>query len=131
MISTRPFGSPSTVSQVNDERKRAMGRKVIKAGGGSIKNRTIAILGLAFKPNTDGIRNSPPIAIIQVLQDAGARMRAYDPEAMDNARAVTEYALSAYGCLVYQPEDMLQAEIAYVSVGRGKFKLRVGIDGRV
>lgn len=63
---------------------------MIKASGGSVTNRTIAILGLAFKPNTDDIRNSPSMAIIQVLQDAGARVRDYDPEAMDNARAVMQ-----------------------------------------
>lgn len=97
-----PMRIAQVVSQVNDERKRAMGRKVIKACGGSVKNRTIAVLGLAFKPNTDDIRDSPSVAIIQVLQDAGAKVRAYDPEAMENAKAVfegVEYAPSAYACL--------------------------------
>jgi UDPglucose 6-dehydrogenase len=79
-----------TISQVNDERKRAMGARRSKACGGSVKNRTIAILGLAFKANPDDIRSTPSIAIIQVLQDADARVRAYDPEAMDNARAVMQ-----------------------------------------
>jgi hypothetical protein len=51
--------------------------------------------------------------VIQVLQDAGAKKRVYGPEAMDNAGAVSEYALSAYGCLVYQPEDMVQPGTAY------------------
>lgn len=97
-----PMRIAQVVSQVNDERKRAMGRKVIKACGGSVKNRTIAVLGLAFKPNTDDMRDSPSVAIIQVLQDAGAKVRAYDPEAMENAKAVfegVEYAPSAYACL--------------------------------
>ena len=79
-----------------------MGRKVVKACGGSVKNRTIALLGLAFKPNTDDMREAPSIAIIQVLKDAGAIIRAYDPKAMENAKAVMddiEYASSVEGCL--------------------------------
>jgi UDPglucose 6-dehydrogenase len=97
-----PLRIAETVSLVNEERKRAMGRKVIKACGGSVKNWTIAVLGLAFKPNTDDMRDAPSIAITQVLKDAGARIRAYDPKAMDNARGVIEgieYASSVYSCL--------------------------------
>ena len=89
------------VALVNDERKRAMGRKVTKACGG-VKNRTIAVLGLAFKPNTDDMREAPSIAIIQALLDAGAAVRAYDPAAMDNAREAIEgieYASDVYSCL--------------------------------
>jgi UDPglucose 6-dehydrogenase len=97
-----PLRIAETVSLVNDERKRAMGRKVIKACGGSVKNRTIALLGLAFKPNTDDMREAPSIAIAQVLKDGGAKIRAYDPKAMDNAKGVLEdieYASSVYACL--------------------------------
>ena len=68
---------------VNDQRKRAMGRKVIAACGGSVRGKTIAVLGLTFKPNTDDMRDAPSLAIITALQDAGARVRAYDPEGMD------------------------------------------------
>jgi UDPglucose 6-dehydrogenase len=77
-----------TVVAVNDNRKRAMGRKVIQAMGGEVRGKTIALLGLTFKPNTDDMRDSPAIAIIQTLQDAGADIRAYDPEGMEQARKV-------------------------------------------
>ncbi len=85
--------------QVNDSRKRAMGRKVIKAMGGEVRDKTVAILGLTFKPNTDDMRDAPSIAIIQTLQDAGARVKAYDPEGVEQARLVlnnVEFTASAY-----------------------------------
>jgi len=75
-----------TVVSVNDQRKRAMGRKVINACGGDVRGKTIALLGLTFKPNTDDMREAPAIAIVQTLQDAGASIRAYDPEGMEQAR---------------------------------------------
>ena len=76
------------VVAVNDNRKRAMGRKVIAAAGGDVRGKEIAILGLTFKPNTDDMRDSPAIAVIQALQDAGAVVRAYDPEGHDQAKKV-------------------------------------------
>src|SRR5690606_33152806 len=79
----------ATVS-VNDNRKRAMGRKVIAACGGNVRDRTIGILGLTFKPNTDDMRDAPSLAIIQTLLDHGARVRAYDPEGMDAAKTMIE-----------------------------------------
>jgi len=87
------------VVSVNDQRKRAMGRKVINACGGDVRGKTIAILGLTFKPNTDDMRDSPAIAIVQTLQDAGATIRAYDPEGMDQAKLVLSgitYCTGAY-----------------------------------
>ena len=78
------------VVTVNDHRKRAMGRKVIAALGGEVRGRTLAVLGLTFKPNTDDMRDSPAIAVIQTLQDAGARIQAYDPEGMEQAQAVLD-----------------------------------------
>ncbi|MBB4840650.1 UDPglucose 6-dehydrogenase [Sphingomonas kyeonggiensis] len=84
---------------VNDQRKRAMGRKVLNAIAGPVRGRTVAVLGLTFKPNTDDMRDAPSIAIIQALQDAGAKVRAYDPEGMAASEAVlnnVEYAGSAY-----------------------------------
>ena len=74
-----------TVIQVNDNRKRAMSLRVLDACGGSVRGKTIAVLGLAFKAHTDDMRDSPSIPIIQALQDFGATVRAHDPEAMDNA----------------------------------------------
>ncbi|MBB4571967.1 UDP-glucose/GDP-mannose dehydrogenase family protein [Rhizobium sp. MC63] len=88
-----------TTISINDNRKRAMGRKVISAVGGDIRGKKIAILGLTFKPNTDDMRDSPAIAIIQTLQDNGAQVIGYDPEGMDNARKVIEnieYASGPY-----------------------------------
>ena len=100
------YGTPSriveTVVSVNEQRKRAMARKVIAACGGSIRGHTIAVLGLTFKPNTDDMRDAPSIALITALRDAGANVRAFDPEGMKQARAVIdsiEYADSAYACI--------------------------------
>lgn len=72
--------------QVNDNRKRAMGRKVIKAMGGDAHGKTVAVLGLTFKPNTDDMRDAPSLSVIAALQDAGATVRAYDPEGFEQAR---------------------------------------------
>jgi len=82
-------GSPvrivDTVVEVNDARKKAMADRVIKAMGGSVKGKTIGVLGLAFKPNTDDMRDAPSLDIIPALQAAGARVKAYDPESMHEA----------------------------------------------
>ncbi|MEA1085324.1 MAG: UDP-glucose/GDP-mannose dehydrogenase family protein [Sphingomonas sp.] len=84
------FESPvhivEAVVKVNDSRKRAMGRKVLHALGGSPKGKTVALLGLTFKPNTDDMRDAPSIAIAQALNDAGVTVRAYDPEGTEPAR---------------------------------------------
>src|SRR6202035_182142 len=88
-----------TVSAVNDQRKRAMARKVVAALDGSIRGKTVAVLGLTFKPNTDDTRDSPAIPLITALQDMGATVRGYDPAGMEQAKpllpAVT-YCTSAY-----------------------------------
>lgn len=87
------------VVSINDQRKRAMGRKVIQAMGGDVRGKTVAILGLTFKPNTDDMRDSPAIAVIQTLQDAGASIRAYDPEGTEQAKLVLSdvtYCTNAY-----------------------------------
>jgi UDPglucose 6-dehydrogenase len=75
-----------TVVKVNETRKRAMARRVISAMGGEARGKTVGLLGLAFKPNTDDMRDAPSLALIQALQDAGAKVRAYDPESMEQAR---------------------------------------------
>jgi UDPglucose 6-dehydrogenase len=85
--------------QANDLRKRAMGRKIITALGGDARGKTVAILGLTFKPNTDDMRDAPSLAIVQSLIDAGATIAAYDPEGMDDAAAMmpaVRMATSAY-----------------------------------
>jgi UDPglucose 6-dehydrogenase len=71
---------------VNEARKRAMGRKVIHALGGDARGRTVALLGLTFKPNTDDMRDAPSLSIVQALEDAGATVRGYDPEGTEQAR---------------------------------------------
>ena len=81
-----PLRIVEAVVQVNDSRKRAMGRKVIQALGGEAIGKTVALLGLTFKPNTDDMRDAPSLAIAQCLADAGVAMRAHDPEGMEIAR---------------------------------------------
>jgi UDPglucose 6-dehydrogenase len=96
-----PMRIVETVNSVNDQRKRAMGRKVIAACGGAIRGKAIAVLGLTFKPNTDDMRDAPSLSIIRTLQDAGARVRVFDPEGMDQARPLlsdVEYAADPYEC---------------------------------
>lgn len=88
-----------TTVAINDQRKRAMARKVIQACGGSVRGKAIGILGLTFKPNTDDMRDSPSLAIIQALKDAGAQIRAYDPVGMEHAKSMIdgiEFGDSAY-----------------------------------
>lgn len=90
------------VVAVNDNRKRAMGRKIVVAMGGDVRGKTIAVLGLTFKPNTDDMRDSPAISVIQTLQDHGAKIRAYDPVGIDQARLVLEnvtYCDGAYDAI--------------------------------
>ncbi|CDZ37023.1 UDP-glucose 6-dehydrogenase RkpK [Neorhizobium galegae bv. officinalis] len=87
-----------TTIAVNDTRKRAMGRKVIAAAGGDVRGKKVAVFGLTFKPNTDDMRDSPAIAVVQTLQDAGAIVSGYDPEGMANARQMMdiEFASGPY-----------------------------------
>jgi UDPglucose 6-dehydrogenase len=97
-----PIRSIETIISINEQRKRAMARKVISLCGGSVRGSTIAVLGLTFKPDTDDMREAPSIAIITALQDAGARIRVFDPEGMKHARALlgdVEYANDAYSCM--------------------------------
>ncbi len=97
-----PMRIVETVAAVNDQRKRAMAKKVIALAGGDVRGKTVAVLGLTFKPNTDDMRDSPAIAIIQALQDAGAQIRAFDPEGTEQARLVltnVTYAVDPYDCL--------------------------------
>jgi len=81
-----PIRVVDVVVQVNETRKRAMGRKVLKAMGGDPRGKTVAILGLTFKPNTDDMREAPSLSIIRALQDAGCNIRAHDPEGEEQAR---------------------------------------------
>ncbi|MFG1395733.1 UDP-glucose dehydrogenase family protein [Roseixanthobacter pseudopolyaromaticivorans] len=83
-----PLRIIETVVAVNDVRKLAVGKKVIRALGSDPRGKTVAVLGLTFKPNTDDMRDSPAIAIVNTLLDRGVKVRAYDPEGMDEAKKV-------------------------------------------
>jgi UDPglucose 6-dehydrogenase len=90
-----------SVVTVNDNRKRAMARKAAHALGGNLRNKTIAVLGLAFKPDTDDMREAPSIPLITGLCDMGAKVRAFDPASMKEARRELpdiEYCENAYAC---------------------------------
>ena len=97
------YGSPvrivDTVIEVNADRKKAMADKVIAAMGGDVTGKKIGVLGLAFKQNTDDMRDAPSLDIVPALQKAGARIVAFDPEAMKEASHLLkdiEFADSAY-----------------------------------
>jgi UDPglucose 6-dehydrogenase len=92
--SAHEFGAPlrivDAVMAVNEERKRAMARRVIDHFGGNLAGKAVAVLGITFKPNTDDMRESPSLEIIPLLQAAGATVRVYDPEGMPNAKTMLE-----------------------------------------
>jgi UDPglucose 6-dehydrogenase len=83
-----------TVVSVNDKRKERMAEKVIAAFGG-VRGKTVAILGLTFKPNTDDMRDAPSLVIVPALQKAGANVRAYDPEGTKEAKKLLDIELCA------------------------------------
>ena len=89
------------VLAVNDNRKWAMARKVSNALGGSLRGKTVAVLGLTFKPDTDDMREAPSIPLVTGLLDMGAHVRAHDPVGMEQARRELpdiEYCDDAYAC---------------------------------
>jgi UDPglucose 6-dehydrogenase len=146
------------VLQVNEARKVKMADKIVAACGGSVAGKTLAILGLTFKPNTDDMRDSPSLEIVPALVAAGADIRAYDPEGMAEAKKLLPgiaYCADAYAAMegadavtiltewnafraldlarvkhilkhplvidlrnIYRPEEMAEAGLSYVSVGR-------------
>jgi UDPglucose 6-dehydrogenase len=96
-----PMRIVETVVAVNDQRKRAMARKVANAFGGNLRGKSIAVLGVTFKPDTDDIRDAPSIPLITALQDMGAVVRVFDPVGMEQARKVLEnvtFCDNAYDC---------------------------------
>jgi UDPglucose 6-dehydrogenase len=154
-----PISIVETVIRVNDARKRAMVEKIVAACGGSLAEKTIAVLGLTFKPNTDDMREAPSLVILPALEAHGARVRAYDPHGMTEARKLIPHLQTCadpYVCMagadamviltewdefraldldrvkktlrtpvvvdlrnIYQPADMVESGLTYVSVGRG------------
>jgi UDPglucose 6-dehydrogenase len=86
---------------VNEVRQRAMARKVSASLGGSLRDKSVAVLGLTFKPNTDDMREAPSIAVVTALQDLGAKVRAYDPVGIEQAKLVltgVAYFNEPYAC---------------------------------
>ncbi len=80
-----PLRIVEAVAAVNEARKQSIAERIVSALGGSVTQRSIAILGITFKPNTDDIRESPSLSVIPALQAAGAVIRAYDPQGMTAA----------------------------------------------
>jgi UDPglucose 6-dehydrogenase len=98
-----PLRIVETVALVNENRKRAMARKVTAAIGSSLRDKTVAVLGLTFKPNTDDMRDAPSIPLITALHDMGAKVRAYDPVGMEQAKKVLPeltYCADEYECAI-------------------------------
>ena len=96
-----PLRIIEAVVSVNDQRKRAMARKVQAALGGELRAKTVAVLGLTFKPNTDDMREAPSIPLITAMQDMGAKVRVYDPIGMEQAKPMIDnvtFCKDAYDC---------------------------------
>jgi len=96
-----PVRIVEAVAAINEQRKRGMAKKVIAACGGSVRAKTIAVLGLAFKPNTDDMRDAPALALVTALEDAGAKVRAFDPASMEQARPLmprATFCADPYDC---------------------------------
>jgi UDPglucose 6-dehydrogenase len=88
--------------RVNSARKQKMAQKIIEAVGGSVAGKTIAVLGLTFKPNTDDMRDAPALDIVPTLQAEGAKVRAFDPEGMNEAKHMlkdVQFASGPYDCV--------------------------------
>jgi UDPglucose 6-dehydrogenase len=106
LMSGQQFGVPlrivDAVIGVNSARKIAMADKIVAACGGSVVGKTLAVLGLSFKPNTDDVREAPSLVILPALAAQGARIKAYDPAGIDEARKAMpklEIAANAYDCI--------------------------------
>jgi UDPglucose 6-dehydrogenase len=105
-------GSPirlvETTVEVNDTRKKAMAGKILAAAGGELRGLTVGVLGLTFKPNTDDMRDAPSLEVVPQLQAMGARVQAFDPEGMDEARKLfSEVAFKSGPYDAVQDADVL------------------------
>jgi UDPglucose 6-dehydrogenase len=97
-----PIRIVETVVDINDKRKKSMAGRVVKACGGSVKGKKVAILGLAFKPNTDDMRDAPSLDLVPGLLNAGASVSVFDPESMEEAKkhiSGVEWCQNAYDTL--------------------------------
>jgi UDPglucose 6-dehydrogenase len=133
-----PLRVVEAVLLVNENRKRAMARKVQAALGGSLRGKTVGVLGLTFKPNTDDMREAPSIPLITALQDMGATVQAYDPVGMEQAKSELPaiiYCDDAYACakgadalvIVTEWEQFRALDLAQV---KAKMKQPVIVDLR-
>lgn len=108
------IGIVEEVVTYNDQRKQSMARRVIVAMGGNVSGKTIAILGLAFKPETDDMRDSPALEIVPGLIAAGAKVVVYDPKAMEEARpllpAATVFVEDTQHCIKDADASVLVTE---------------------
>jgi len=115
MKTARDAGAPieliETTVRVNSARKQKMAQKIIEALDGNVKGKTIAVLGLTFKPNTDDMRDAPALEIVPTLQAEGARVRAFDPEGMNEAKHMLKDVTFASG-----PYDCVQGADAVVMI---------------
>src|SRR5579864_8906462 len=101
-LAESPLAIVETVLRVNDSRKRRMADRIALLCGGDLAGKTLAVLGLTFKPNTDDMRESPSLAILPALREAGAVVRAFDPEGMREARRLMpelDYCEDAYAAM--------------------------------
>ncbi|MBX9745622.1 MAG: UDP-glucose/GDP-mannose dehydrogenase family protein [Hyphomonadaceae bacterium] len=115
MKTARDAGAPieliETTVRVNSARKQKMAQKIVEALDGNVTGKTIAILGLTFKPNTDDMRDAPALDIVPTLQDEGAKVRAFDPEGMKEAKHMLKDVTFASG-----PYDCVQGADAVVII---------------
>ena len=122
-----------TVSAVNEARKHRMAEKIIAQCGGDVAGKTLAVLGVTFKPNTDDMRDSPSLAIVPALQKAGARIRAYDPEGMTEAAKLfdgVDWCADAYAAMEGADAMVLLTEwnqFRNLDLGRVKRLLRAPV----
>ncbi|PCI41058.1 MAG: UDP-glucose 6-dehydrogenase [Rhodospirillaceae bacterium] len=98
-----PLRIVEAVVDINDKRKKSMANRIINACGGSVADKTVAVLGVTFKPNTDDMRDAPSLDIIPALIDSGATVRAFDPEGMDEAKYMlpgVDWCEDAYSTMI-------------------------------
>ncbi len=109
--SDAPIELIETTVRVNSARKQKMAQKILDTLDGNVKGKTIAVLGLTFKPNTDDMRDAPALDIVATLQAEGAKVRAFDPEGMKEAKHLLKDVAFASG-----PYDCVQGADAVVII---------------
>jgi UDPglucose 6-dehydrogenase len=113
-----PLSLIEQVQTVNSERKIAMAKRIEHAAGGSVAGKTVAVLGIAFKPDTDDIREAPSLIVVPMLQEKGATVRGYDPHARENAEALLPGVVWCASAL----EAVEQADVVVVLTEWNEFR---------